>query len=60
MINTTKTPANQFLNCSEQSELNYWAQQLGVKPEVLKTAVRASRNNSIESVKSYVKSYKVA
>ena len=60
MKNYTKIGNPQFLNVSEQSELDYWSEKLGVRPEVIKTAVRASRNNSIDSIVGYLKNYKAA
>ena len=57
-VNTFET--TQLLDLSEQSELNYWAEKLGVRPEVIKTAVRASRNNSITSIVNYLKTYKIS
>jgi len=56
---TSTFKKNQLLDLSEQKELNYWAEKLGVRPEVIKTAVRASRNNSIASIVSYVENYKL-
>ena len=56
---TSTFKKNQLLDLSEQKELNYWAEKLGVRPEVIKTAVRASRNNSIASIVTYVENYKL-
>lgn len=56
---TSTFKKNQLLDLSEQKELNYWAEKLGVRPEVIKTAVRASRNNSIASIVRYVENYKL-
>jgi len=56
---TSTFKKNQLLDLSEQKELNYWAEKLGVRPEVIKTAVRASRNNSIASIVSFVENYKL-
>ena len=56
---TSTFKKNQLLDLSEQKELNYWAEKLGVRPEIIKTAVRASRNNSIASIVSYVENYKL-
>jgi len=56
---TSTFKKNQLLDLSEQKELNYWAEKLGVRPEVIKTAVRASRNNSIACIVSYVENYKL-
>ncbi|MHA4895952.1 DUF3606 domain-containing protein [Pedobacter sp. PWIIR3] len=51
---------NRLVDVSEQHELKYWSEKLGVRPEVIKTAVRASRSNAIESIVGYLKTYKLA
>jgi len=56
--NTVAFEKIQLLDLSQQNELNYWAEKLDVRPEVIKTAVRASRNNSINSIVDYVNAYK--
>ncbi|MES2826956.1 MAG: DnaD domain protein [Bacteroidota bacterium] len=56
----SKLENTQVLDVSEQSQLNYWSEKLGVRPEVIKTAIRACRSNAISSITSYVKQYKAA
>ncbi|RZK78033.1 MAG: DUF3606 domain-containing protein [Pedobacter sp.] len=60
MKNSTNFGNTQLLDASQQSELNYWSEKLGVRPEVIKTAIRASRSNTIESIVGYLKRYKAA
>ncbi|EDM34682.1 hypothetical protein PBAL39_14034 [Pedobacter sp. BAL39] len=45
-----------LLDLSEVKELNFWAEKLGVRPESLKTAVRASRSNALDQIIIYLKS----
>lgn len=43
-----------LIDISETHQLVYWADKLGVRPEVIKTAVRASRSNRIEQIINYI------
>lgn len=45
-----------FIDVSEQKEVNFWCDKLGVRPEVLKTAMRASRSNTVDHIVAYLKS----
>lgn len=49
-------PNAKIIDVSEQSEVNYWSDKLGVRPEVLKSAVRASRSNALDHIVNYLKS----
>ncbi len=46
-------PENSLINTSENYEVEYWANKFGVRPERLKTAVRAV-GNSAAAVAKYL------
>ncbi|WP_413667366.1 DUF3606 domain-containing protein [Mucilaginibacter sp. Mucisp86] len=48
-------PDNSLINTSENYEVEYWANKFGVRPERLKTAVRAV-GNSAAAVAKYLNS----
>jgi|GEM_PF-3006097 len=45
-----------IIDVSEQNELKYWSDKFGIRPEVLKTAMRASRSNAVDHIIDYLKS----
>ncbi|WP_244228743.1 DUF3606 domain-containing protein [Mucilaginibacter endophyticus] len=51
--NKTGAPDNSLINTSENYEVEYWANKFGVRPERLKTAVRAV-GNSAAAVAKYL------
>jgi len=56
MDNRKKTgePDSNLINTSENYEVEYWANKFGVRPERLKTAVRAV-GNSTAAVAKFLK-----
>ena len=44
-----------LLDCSQEDQVNFWAEIFQVKPEAIKTAVRACCNNSIACISAYLK-----
>lgn len=51
--NKTGWPDSNLINTSENYEVEYWANKFGVRPERLKTAVRAV-GNSAAAVAKYL------
>jgi hypothetical protein len=51
-----KAPNARIIDVSEQNELTYWSDKLGIRPEVLKSAIRASRSNTLGHIVDYLKS----
>jgi hypothetical protein len=44
-----------LLDCSETDQVCYWANELNVTPQAVKTAVRACCSNSIPRIAHYLK-----
>ena len=50
-----------LLDCSQEDQINFWAEIFQVTPQALKIAVRACCNNSIAVISAYLQnSYKPA
>ncbi|MCZ4223435.1 DUF3606 domain-containing protein [Pedobacter rhodius] len=45
---------DEFIVVADEQERNYWAARLGVSIETLKSAIRASRSTTLQSVKNYL------
>lgn len=49
-----------IINVSEDKDLKFWSRRFGVRPEVIKTAIRATHSTYIVDVQDYLKKrYKV-
>ena len=44
-----------LLDCSQEDQINFWAEIFQVTPQAIKTAVRACCNNSIACISAYLK-----
>jgi hypothetical protein len=44
-----------LLDCSQEDQINFWAEIFQVTPAAIKTAVRACCNNSIACISAYLK-----
>ena len=49
------TDPNLLLDCSQEDQVNFWAEALQVSPQAIKTAIRACCNNSIACISAYIK-----
>ncbi len=45
-----------LIDFSQQNEVTYWSDRLGIRPEVLKGAVRALKSNALPKIIAYLKS----
>jgi len=45
---------NEIINISEEKDCNYWTNRLGVKIEVLKSAIRATRCVALNEISDYL------
>lgn len=44
-----------LLDCSQNDQINFWAEMFQVSPQAIKSAVRACCNNSIACISAYLK-----